>query len=94
MITIPIDFFLFEEEEKMLRTNLAFEFFVYAENRQKKDRFQQDKAFEMTEEELLQLEEVAFRFPYVLSPGKYYLDVIIRTDPDAGRMRKIFDIKV
>lgn len=94
VVTIPIDFFLFEEEGKMLKANLTFEFFVYAKNRQKKDRFQQARAFEMTEEELLQLEEVAFRFPYVLSAGKYYLDVIIRTDPDVGRMRKIFDIKV
>lgn len=94
VITIPIDFFLFEEEGKNLKANLTFEFFVYAKTSQKKDRFQTVKAFEMTEEELLQLEDVEFRFPYVLSPGKYYLDVIIRTDPDVGRMRKIFDIKI
>lgn len=94
MVTIPIDFFLFEEEGKMLRASLTFEFFIYAKDGQKKDRFQETKAFEMTEEELLQLEEVPFRFPYDLSEGKYYLDVIIRTDPDVGRMRKIFDIKI
>jgi len=94
VITIPIDFFLFEEEGKILRSNLRFEFYVYEKNRQKKDRFQEAKAFEMTEEELLQLEDVEFRFPYDLSAGKYYLDVIIRTDPDVGRMRKIFDIKI
>jgi GWxTD domain-containing protein len=93
-VTIPIDFFLFEEEGKLLKTNMTFEFFVYSKNRQKKDRFQQVKAFEMAEEELLQLEDVTFRFPYVLDSGKYYLDVIIRTDPDVGRMRKIFDINV
>lgn len=93
VVAIPIDFFLFEEEGKMLRANLTFEFFVYAKDGQKKDRVQEAKAFEMTEEELLQLEDVEFRFPYVLSAGKYYLDVIIRTDPDGGRLRKIFDIK-
>jgi len=94
VVTIPIDFFLFEEEGKILRSNLTFEFFVYAKDGQKKDRFQETKAFEMTEEELLQLKDIEFRFPYVLSAGKYYLDVIIRTDPDVGSMRKIFDIKI
>jgi GWxTD domain-containing protein len=94
VITIPVDFFLFKEENKMLKASLSFEFLVYPENRQSKDRFQEVRVFERTEEELLQLEDVEFRFPYDLNSGKHYVDVVIRTDPDVGSLRKIFNIKI
>lgn len=94
-IGIPAKAFQFWEEEGNLKAVLQFEFFVYSQDGPKKDRFAEEKVFEMPEEEVLRMKDIVFIFPYVLEAGNYYIDAIIIGKNDSlGKTRKIFEIKV
>lgn len=93
-VSIPVASLEFEEEEGSLKADFEFEFFIYKKKGSRIDRFTQVKSFEMPEDEVLELEEIIFTFPYDLNPGKYYFDVVIIVKPSMAKAREIFEIKV
>jgi len=94
VISIPVASLEFKEEEGSLKAEFEFEFFIYKKKGLKMDRFTQIKSFERSEDEILELEEIIFTFPYDLEPGKYYFDVAMDVKPSLARARKIFGIKI
>ena len=94
IISIPVASLEFKEEEGSLKAEFEFKFFIYKKKGLRIDRFTKIKSFERPEDEILELEEVIFAFPYDLKPGKYYFDVVIDINPDITRARKIFEIKI
>jgi GWxTD domain-containing protein len=94
LVSIPVADLTFTEEDKLLKASFEFEFYIYQKKDAKKYKFQDVKYFEKPEDEILQLKEITFTFPYELKPGNYYFDVIIIVKPDGGKARKIFEIKV
>ncbi|MDH7513319.1 MAG: GWxTD domain-containing protein [Clostridiales bacterium] len=94
-ISLPVDVFNFKEEAGLLRADLEFEFFVYARDKAKVGEFKEKKTIAETEDRLLQMKEVVVSIPHRLSPGTYYLDVIIIGQAgEIGKTRKIFEVKV
>jgi len=93
-VSIPVASLIFKEEDGLLKAYFEFEFYIYKKKGLKKDTFKERKSFEMPEDEVLQLKEIEFAFPYDLKQGKYYVDVIIIGGGDTGKARKIFEIKV
>jgi hypothetical protein len=77
-----------------LIADFSLEFYVYSKKTPDKDRFTREKSYETTEDEALKLEEVVLSFPYDLTPGDYYFDVLLIVEPKIGKFRKIFRIKV
>jgi GWxTD domain-containing protein len=94
IISVPTEALVFEEEEDLLKLNLEFEFFIYEEESSNKETLQHTENFEATEEQILNQENIGFAVPKELAPGKYFVDVIITVQPDIGKVRKIFNIKV
>lgn len=94
LVSIPVADLTFTEEDKLPKASVEFEFYIYQKKDSKKYKFQDVKYFEKPEDEILQLKEITFTFPYELKPGNYYFDVIIIVKPDGGKVRKIFEIKV
>ena len=76
----------------MLKADFGFEFFIYEKEGTKKDSFKRQKSFEMSEDEVMKLDEISFTFSYELNPGEYYFDVIVAIKPEGGKIRKIFKI--
>ena len=93
-ISIPVSSLLFREEDGLLKADFEFKFFINEKRGLKRDEFTQIRSFEKPEDEVLQLEEIIFNFPYDLKPGKYYFDVIIIGKEGIGKARKIFEIKL
>ncbi len=73
--------------------NVAFTFMFYLQSGGKVDEFNEIRHFTSTEEEIIELDELRFAFPYDLQPGKYYVDVTIDVMPDVGKTRQIFKIQ-
>ncbi len=94
LVSIPVVGLIFKEEEGLLKANFEFEFFIYQKKGLRKYKFQDVRSFEKPEDEMIQLKEIDFSFPYDVKPGNYYFDVIIFVKPDGGKVRKIFEIKV
>ncbi len=94
VISIPLTSLEFKEEEGLLKADFEFKFFIYKKKGLRIDKFKQIKSFERPEDEILELEEIIFTFPYDLKPGKYYFDVAMGVKPDIARARKIFEIKI
>jgi len=93
-VAIPVEALSFEAEANKLKADFSLEFYIYSKKSPEKDRFTQQKSFEMTEDEALELEKVVLAFPYDLTPGDYYFDVLLVVEPKIGKIRKIFRIKV
>jgi GWxTD domain-containing protein len=94
IISIPTEALVFEEEESILKLDLDFEIYLYREESGKKEKMEHAENFEITEEKVLQLDEIVFTIPKDLEPCKYFVDVIITVKPNVGKVRKIFNIKV
>ena len=94
IVEIPAEDLVFKEEGGLLKADFSIEFFIYPEDGSGKFEFKDTINFEEEEQELLKKEKIVFTFPYQLSPGKYKVDVVIIAEPDVGRSRKIFTIKV
>jgi len=94
VVSLPITSLVFEEEGGILKADFGFEFYIYEKKGLRIDKFREKRHFEMPEEEVLEMKELDFTFPYELEPGKYHLDVIIIGGSDSGRVRKIFEIKI
>jgi len=94
VISLPITSLEFKEEEGIFKVDFEFTFFVYDKKRINSDKFLEIRQFEKHEDEVLEMKEIIFTFPYELKPGNYYLDVIIVGKPDVGKTRKIFKVKV
>jgi len=94
VVSLPITSLVFEEEGGILKTDFEFEFYIYDREGLRNDKFQEKRHFEMPEEEVLELEELIFTFPYELEPGKYHFDVVIIGGSESGKTRKIFEIKI
>ncbi len=77
LVSIPVADLTFTEEDKLLKASFEFEFYIYQKKDAKKYEFQDVENFEKPEDEILQLKEIPFTFPYELKPGNYYFDVII-----------------
>lgn len=93
-ISIPAYALTFKEEGGLLKADFEFEFFVYEKRGSSRDKIRQTRHLETTEDEILQMEDIVFTFPFDLMPGKYIVDVIIIEKPDLGKARKIFEIKI
>jgi GWxTD domain-containing protein len=93
-VTIPAEALSFEVQGNKLIADFSLEFYVYSKKTPDKDRFTREKSYETTEDEALKLEEVVLSFPYDLTPGDYYFDVLLIVEPKIGKFRKIFRIKV
>ena len=94
VISIPVTSLEFKEKEGLLKAEFEFEFFIYKKKGLRIDRFKQIESFERPEDEILELEEIIFTFPYDLKSGKYYFDVAMSVKPDIARARKISEIKI
>lgn len=94
IVAVPVEALSFEAEADKLKADFSFEFYVYSKKSTDKDRFTRQKSFETTENEALELEKVVLTFPYDLSPGAYYFDVLLIIQPKVGKIRKIFRINV
>lgn len=94
ILEIPSEDLVFTEEEGQLKADFQVEFFIYPEDGRGKLTFQDTISFAEEEKDLLEMEKIVFTFPYQLSPGKYKVDVVIIAEPDVGRSRKIFTVKV
>jgi GWxTD domain-containing protein len=92
-VSIPVESLSFVSEEKMLKAEFDFEFFIYERKGLKKDRIKRQKTYEISEEEALQMDSIVLTFPYDLEPGEYYFDVVVIVQPKIGKVRKIFKIK-
>lgn len=92
-VSIPMESLSFVAEKKLLKAEFDLEFFIYERRGPKKDRIKRQKAYEISEEEALQLDDIVLTFPYDLEPGEYYFDVIMIVQPSIGKVRKIFKIK-
>ncbi len=93
-ISIPVSSLSFREEDGLLKADFEFKFFINEKRGLKRDEFTQIRSFEKPEDEVLQLEEIIFNFPYDLKPGKYYFDVLVIGKEGIGKARKIFEIKL
>jgi GWxTD domain-containing protein len=94
VVSIPVKLLEFLEEGGLLKADLDFEFHVYKQEGSRVDKFNRKDSFAKSEDEVLQMKELLFRFPYDLKPGKYYLDVIIIGEGSLNKTRKIFKIKI
>lgn len=94
VVLIPVKNLVFVEEEGILKADFEFEFHIYERKGLKKDRFKAVKSFAEPENDVLEMDEIVFTFPYETAPGRYYLDVIIIGKKDIGKTRRIFEIKV
>jgi GWxTD domain-containing protein len=92
-VTVPLEGFIFLEEEGMLQADFVFTFMLYLQSGGKVDEFQETRRFSITEEELVELDELRFSIDYDLQRGKYYVDVTVDIKPDVGKTRKIFKIR-
>jgi GWxTD domain-containing protein len=93
-ISIPVSSLSFREEDGILKAEFEFKIFVYDRKGLKKDILTPTRSFAEPEEEVLQLEDLVFNFPYDLKPGKYYFDVLVIGKERIGKARKIFKIKL
>ena len=93
IVSIPVKFLTFRDEDGLLKADFEFEFHIYEKGGLKKDKFKEVKSFEMPEDEVLELKNIIFTFPYDLNPGTFYFDVIIISREGLGKARKIFKIK-
>ena len=94
MVSLPITSLIFKEEDGIFKADFEFTFYIYDQEGQSNDKFQENRHFEMPEEEVLELEELDFTFPYDLDPGHYYFDVIVVGSSETGKSRKIFEVKL
>ncbi len=92
-VTVPVEGFTFFEEEGELQADFVFTFMLYLQSGGKVDEFQESRRLRITEEELIELDELRFSVEYDLQPGKYYVDVTLDIKPDVGKTRKIFKIR-
>lgn len=94
IIRIPADSVTFISEGDLLQAEFDFVFVFYKQKSPERMNFEESRLFEESEEKIVNLKdiEMSFFFPGV-SPGKYYVDVIVSGKNDlAGKARKIFTI--
>jgi GWxTD domain-containing protein len=94
VVSLPTTSLVFIEEEGIFKADFEFVFYIYDKKGLRNDKFQKKRHFEMPEEEVLELEELIFTFPYELEPGKYDFDVVIKGGSESGKARKIFEINI
>jgi GWxTD domain-containing protein len=92
-VIVPVKNLTFIEEDGQLKADFVFTVMIYLQKGGKVDEFQEMKAFSVSEDELIELENLRFAFPYDLQPGKYYVDVTVDVKPDVGKTRQIFKIR-
>jgi len=93
-ISIPVISLSFKAEEGLLKADFDFEFFICNKLDSKKEIIREIRHFEKTEEEVLRMKNITFTFPLNLDPGKYYFDVVLTSNSNIGKARKIFEIKI
>lgn len=94
-IRVPAEAFNFRDEHGRLWSDLDLEFSIYARGLAKLEEFRERWTFDQTYDAAAEMKEVAISIPHSLSPGEYYIDVmIIGRDGTLGKTRKIFTVKV
>ncbi|UCE20734.1 MAG: GWxTD domain-containing protein [Candidatus Aminicenantes bacterium] len=94
VISLSVKSLEFIAEEGLLKADFSFDFHVYEKEGTKSDRFKREESFAEPEDNVLEMKNIVFRFPYNLNPGKYYVDVIIIEKGSMNKARKIYDVKV
>ncbi len=92
VLSCPTKLLSFRDEEGLLKADFEFEFFIYQAGVAQKQNFKESRTFAGRPEDLQKMKDISFVFPFLLSPGRNYVDVIV-TGKDIGRSRKIFSIK-
>jgi GWxTD domain-containing protein len=92
VLSLPIKRLYFKDEGGLLKADFEFEFFIYQQGAAQKQVFKESRAFAGRPEDLEKMKDISFAFPYHLSPGRNYADVIV-TGRDIGKTRKIFLVK-
>lgn len=94
-LSIPSETVSFVSEEGLLKADFDFEFYFYRKKSTENYSFTERRHFEKSEEETVQLKNLDFHFSFPdLSPGKYYVDIVIIGGSDIGKARKIFDVNL
>jgi GWxTD domain-containing protein len=94
LLSIPIEDMVFIEEKGYLKAELDFIFYLYRRRVNWQRKFQKTRRFEKPQRDVLKMRHMEFQFPYRLSNGDYYVDVVVMGDRGVGKTRKIFQIKV
>jgi hypothetical protein len=76
-ISIPMDRLNFKENEERLHSRIRIKVNVYLDHK-KVDTIEETRAFEKTEEEILDQKQIQFGLPFEpLQKGQYLLDIIV-----------------
>lgn len=94
LVLVPVKAISLLDEAGSLTADFSFEFYLYQQNGTKIDQFQEQRQLRITEEELVELDELRFAFPYELEKNSYYVDIIVTVLPDGKKIRKIFEFKI
>jgi GWxTD domain-containing protein len=92
-LSIPAETVTFLSEGETLKADFDFEFYFYRKRSTDRQVFKESRHYENSEREVASLKNIQFTFSFSdLSPGKYFVDVVLIGKPDMGKARKIFDV--
>jgi GWxTD domain-containing protein len=94
LLTIPLAEMIFVDEGGCLKAELDFVFYIYRRRISWQHKFRETRHFEKPQQEVLLLEDLVFEFPFQLSNGDYYVDVVLTGGNGIGKTRRIFHVKV
>ncbi len=94
LLSIPVEDMVFLEEKGYFKAALNFDFYLYRRRINWHRKLHKTRLFEKPQRDVLEMSHLMFEFPYRLSNGDYYVDVIITGDRGVGKTRKIFHVKV
>jgi len=94
-ISLPVDSLNIIDEQGVPGVDLDFIIYFYPRQGGGKERLEESRTFRTTDNELIAMKEIVFRFPRNLPRGSHFVDVIIKGRGAAeGKIRKIFEVKV
>lgn len=94
VVRISSSSLFYKEENGYLVVDLKFDFYIYSEDGEKKDRFSKVMNFKELEDEVLKMDKIVFIIPYQLEPGSYYVDVKVSDSKGIVQFRNIIKIKI
>jgi GWxTD domain-containing protein len=91
--SIPVKQISFKEAGGVLKAAFEFTFYIYKPGAPKKDMFTRTVSFEGSPAGVEKMPDLVFSFPYLLPPGKTYVDVIVVDRDGPGKARRIFALR-
>jgi len=94
-ISLPVDSLHIIDDQGVPGVDLDFIIYFYPRQGGGKERLEESRTFRTTDNELIAMKEIVFKFPRNLPRGSQFVDVIIKGRGAAeGKIRKIFEVKV